>query len=69
MYANDCLCDRVTQHRCYIVATNDKDYFKKGIQKKSPGSRSCTHILHPWMMRTFTLVKPSVDDEATDRDS
>jgi rRNA-processing protein FCF1 len=24
-YADDCLCERVTQHRCYIVATCDKD--------------------------------------------
>ena len=31
-YADDCLCDRVTQHRCYIVATNDKD-LKKRIRK------------------------------------
>ena len=24
-YADDCICDRVTKHRCYIVATCDKD--------------------------------------------
>jgi rRNA-processing protein FCF1 len=24
-YADDCLCDRVRQHRCYIVATCDRD--------------------------------------------
>ena len=24
-YADDCICERVTQHRCYIVATCDKD--------------------------------------------
>lgn len=24
-YADDCLVDRVTQHKCYIVATCDKD--------------------------------------------
>lgn len=24
-YADDCICQRVTQHRCYIVATCDKD--------------------------------------------
>ena len=31
-YADDCLVDRVKQHRCYIVATNDKD-LKRRIRK------------------------------------
>ena len=31
-YAVDCLVDRVKQHRCYIVATNDKD-LKRRIRK------------------------------------
>merc|ERR1712118_193909 len=31
-YADDCLCDRVMQHKCYIVATNDKD-LKRRIRK------------------------------------
>ena len=31
-YADDCLCDRVSQHRCFIVATNDKD-LKRRIRK------------------------------------
>ncbi|XP_017773996.1 PREDICTED: rRNA-processing protein FCF1 homolog [Nicrophorus vespilloides] len=31
-YADDCLVQRVTQHKCYIVATNDKD-LKKRIRK------------------------------------
>ena len=31
-YADDCLCDRVSQHKCYLVATNDKD-LKKRIRK------------------------------------
>ncbi len=31
-YADDCLCQRVTDHKCYIVATNDKD-LKKRIRK------------------------------------
>ncbi|GAB1864490.1 rRNA-processing protein FCF1 like protein [Camponotus japonicus] len=33
-YADDCLVNRVTQHKCYIVATNDKD-LKKRIRKIS----------------------------------
>lgn len=24
-YADDCIVNRVTQHKCYIVATNDRD--------------------------------------------
>lgn len=31
-YADDCLCERVTQHRCYIVATCDKD-LRRRIRK------------------------------------
>mmetsp|Transcript_134377 Transcript_134377/g.388972 ORF Transcript_134377/g.388972 Transcript_134377/m.388972 type:complete len:208 (+) Transcript_134377:72-695(+) len=31
-YADDCIVDRVNQHKCYIVATNDKD-LKRRIRK------------------------------------
>jgi len=31
-YADDCLVDRVKQHKCFIVATNDKD-LKRRIRK------------------------------------
>lgn len=31
-YADDCLVQRVTQHKCYIVATNDRD-LKRRIRK------------------------------------
>ncbi|XP_075591110.1 rRNA-processing protein FCF1 homolog [Dermatophagoides farinae] len=31
-YADDCIVQRVTQHRCYIVATNDKE-LKQRIRK------------------------------------
>lgn len=31
-YADDCICQRVQQHRCYVVATNDKD-LKRRIRK------------------------------------
>merc|ERR1711974_576825 len=31
-YADDCICERVEQHKCYIVATNDKD-LKRRIRK------------------------------------
>merc|ERR1712083_702555 len=32
IYADDCLCDRVEQHNCYILCTNDKD-LKRRIRK------------------------------------
>ncbi len=31
-YADDCICNRVTQHKCYIVATCDRD-LKRRIRK------------------------------------
>jgi U3 small nucleolar RNA-associated protein 24 len=31
-YADDCLVERITQHRCYLVGTNDKD-LKRRIRK------------------------------------
>ena len=34
-YADDCLCERVRQHRCYIVATCDKDLRRR--IRKVPG--------------------------------
>jgi rRNA-processing protein FCF1 len=34
-YADDCLCTRVTEHRCYIVATNDRDLKRR--LRKIPG--------------------------------
>ena len=34
-YADDCLVNRVTQHRCYIVATCDRDLKRR--LRKIPG--------------------------------
>lgn len=31
-YADDCICQRVQQHRCYIVATCDRD-LRRRIRK------------------------------------
>ncbi len=31
-YADDCICERVKQHKCYIVATCDKD-LRRRIRK------------------------------------
>lgn len=33
-YADDCICDRVRQHKCYIVATCDRD-LRRRIRKVS----------------------------------
>ena len=33
-YADDCICERVRQHRCYIVATCDKD-LRRRLRKVS----------------------------------
>ena len=35
-YADDCICERVRQHKCYIVATCDTD-LKAAIAKRFPG--------------------------------
>lgn len=35
VYADDCIVNRVTQHKCYIVATNDKDLRRR--IRKIPG--------------------------------
>lgn len=34
-YADDCIVNKITQHKCYIVATNDKDL--KNRIRKIPG--------------------------------
>ena len=34
-YADDCICERVKQHRCYIVATCDRDLRRR--IRKIPG--------------------------------
>jgi len=34
-YADDCIVDRVKQHRCYMVGTNDKDLKRR--LRKVPG--------------------------------
>lgn len=46
-YADDCIVNRVTQHRCYIVATCDRQLRRR--LRKVPGvpvSWSSAHVLH-----------------------
>lgn len=33
-YADDCICERIRQHKCYIVATCDRD-LRRRIRKVS----------------------------------
>jgi rRNA-processing protein FCF1 len=40
-YADDCICERVTQHRCYIVATCDKD-LRRRLRKVCRTLVACT---------------------------
>jgi hypothetical protein len=46
-YADDCLCERVRQHKCYIVATCDKD-LRRRIRKvrRGRGRRRCSCECH-----------------------
>lgn len=44
-YADDCICERVTQHRCYIVATCDKD-LRRRIRKVSISKCLQTTLKH-----------------------
>ena len=38
-YADDCICERVRQHKCYIVATCDRD-LRRRIRKVGGQQRS-----------------------------
>lgn len=44
-YADDCLCERVRQHKCYIVATCDKD-LRRRLRKVGPACRA--HACIAW---------------------
>ena len=43
-YADDCICERVRQHRCYIVATCDRD-LRRRLRKVCVAVRSGHPIL------------------------
>jgi U3 small nucleolar RNA-associated protein 24 len=42
-YADDCICQRVQQHRCYIVATCDRD-LRRRIRKVRPFQGRGRHV-------------------------
>ena len=41
-YADDCICDRVRQHKCYIVATCDRDLRRRIRKVSSCLASGCT---------------------------
>lgn len=43
-YADDCICERVTKHRCYIVATCDKDLRRRLRKVHMPASSFSTSL-------------------------
>jgi len=45
-YADDCICERVKQHRCYIVATCDRDLRRR--IRKIAGVPSMSIQSHRW---------------------
>jgi rRNA-processing protein FCF1 len=45
-YADDCICARVAQHRCYIVATCDKD-LRRRIRKARCPRTSLSRVPRP----------------------
>ena len=48
-YADDCLCERVRQHRCYVVATCDKD-LRRRLRKVSA-------LAYPHLSRASSRVE------------
>lgn len=55
-YADDCICERVKQHRCYIVATCDRDLRRR--IRKIPGVPIMYIQSHKWVLPV--LVPPGV---------
>ena len=43
-YADDCICERVRQHRCYIVATCDRD-LRQRLRKVTSRIASASAII------------------------
>lgn len=54
-YADDCICERVTQHRCYIVATCDKD-----LRRRLRKVRSSLHALNHLCMTSCASISAPV---------
>lgn len=52
-YADDCICERVRQHRCYIVATCDRDLRRR--LRKVP-DENFAFALHCLQRDSFVLV-------------
>ena len=46
-YADDCICERVRQHRCYIVATCDRDLRRRLRKVRSARSLPMLSLCPP----------------------
>ena len=61
-YADDCICERVRQHKCYIVATCDRD-LRRRLRKACapcPGRVSGVFALAALSRGGVVIVQPSV---------
>ena len=52
-YADDCICERIRQHKCYIVATCDRD-LRRRIRKVSLPEAKLSIQLHAELVIHFT---------------
>ena len=48
-YADDCICERVKQHRCYIVATCDRDLRRWGAPQAQRSAAQPAQAGEGWM--------------------
>ncbi|WVZ00203.1 hypothetical protein V8G54_026272 [Vigna mungo] len=62
-YADDCLVERVTQHKCYIVATCDRD-LKRRI-RKIPGVPIMYITKHRYSIERLPEATMGGDDDST----
>ena len=49
-YADDCICERIQQHKCYIVATCDRD-LRRRIRKAGLACLYASCIALNWLLR------------------
>ena len=54
-YADDCLCERVKQHKCYIVATCDRD-LRRRIRKVWSVDYMASVVSRRWLGLCLSLT-------------
>jgi hypothetical protein len=62
-YADDCLCERVRQHKCYIVATCDKDLRRRIRKVRQQCCMDPRIVLLIWRCCCMTCVLCASDVE------